>query len=202
MLLTAAYLFLLSLLFALLEIEMEGAYGWAEKLPTWYRNSGFVRFLFAGRKPLTGYHLFMNIFILAAFHLGFFIGVPWSLAAELRVLSLFILFLAVEDFLWFVFNPHYGLRNFKKEKIWWHHDCAWLFWLVPLDYATGIMLTVLLSYLSALLLGDLAALYGWLETLGVILILVFLSSLLAPLYKRWYERMRTKDERGQTKIFH
>jgi len=34
-----AFLFGFALLFALVEIEIEGADGWASKLPTWYRRS-------------------------------------------------------------------------------------------------------------------------------------------------------------------
>jgi hypothetical protein len=42
----------------------------------------------------------------------------------------------IEDFLWFVFNPHYGIKKFRKGQIWWHTN--WLgpmpvlyWWLLP-----------------------------------------------------------------------
>ena len=53
------FLFAYALLFALAEIEIEGAHGWAEKLPTWYRvTPRYARLfgLFLSGKPLTGYH--------------------------------------------------------------------------------------------------------------------------------------------------
>jgi hypothetical protein len=202
MLLTAAYLFLLALLFALHEIEIEGRFGWAEQLPTWYRTTGFLRFLLVGRKPLTGYHLSLHLFLFVAFHLCFVLGTPWSLAAELQIISLLVLFLMAADVLWFVFNPHYGLKNFKKEKIWWHRDSLWPFGLFPADYAMQLSLSAILSYLAALRAADLAIFSGWLETAGALILLILLASPLSPLYKRWYERMRKKDDRQNARIFH
>jgi hypothetical protein len=202
MLLAAAYLFLLSLLFAFVEIELEGKYGWAERQPTWYRASGFVRSLLAGRKPLTGYHLFMNLFLIAVFHLPFFAGMAWSPAAELLLLAFAMIFFLVEDFLWFVFNPAYGVRNFRKEKVWWHATSVWVLGLFPLDYVSGIVFSSALVLLADFLKGDMSLFIGWLETLGVILALVFLSSLFAPLYARWYRTMRKHDDRPKAGIFH
>jgi hypothetical protein len=42
-----------------------------------------------------------------------------------------MLFWVIEDFLWFALNPHYGLRKFRREHIWWHK--RWLLG-VPVDY--------------------------------------------------------------------
>jgi hypothetical protein len=56
---------------ACVEIEIEGRYGWAEKLPTWYRTTGFCARVFgfvAGGKPLTGYHAFMFFVPVMIFH--------------------------------------------------------------------------------------------------------------------------------------
>ena len=57
--LRVVFLFVYALLFALVEIEIEGPYGWAERLPTWFRvTTPAARFygLFMRGKPLTGYH--------------------------------------------------------------------------------------------------------------------------------------------------
>src|SRR5947199_157123 len=76
-----AGLFLYALLFAAVEIEIEGEHGWAERLPTWYRlTPRYARafsFLLSG-KPLTGYHAVMFFVPLASFHLGFLFGLSWS----------------------------------------------------------------------------------------------------------------------------
>jgi len=203
-LLLGAYLFLLALLFAFVEIEIEGRYGWAERLPTWYRKTGPSRVfsLCKSGKPLTGYHLFMLLFMLAAFHFPFAVGLPWSVATELQILSALVLFFIVEDFLWFVFNPAYGIRNFRKGKIWWHSRSVWVLGLFPVDYLSGLATSLLLAYLSSILPGSVAVFLGWLETIGVVLILLFLSSFFAPLYARWYKRLRQKDDRKRAGIFH
>ena len=45
---------------AAIEIEIEGGWGWAERLPTWWRSRGLVGRAYGvamGRRPLTGYHV-------------------------------------------------------------------------------------------------------------------------------------------------
>ena len=121
--LASIYLFFLALVFALVEIEIEGKFGWAEKLPTWYRKSGLAKIytFFNSKKPLTGYHLFMLLFLLLIIHFGFFVGLPWSLSKELEIITYYILFLTIEDFLWFVVNPKFRLEDFKPSRVWWHY---------------------------------------------------------------------------------
>jgi len=115
----AIFVFILSLIFALLEIEIEGKNGWAKKLPTWYRKSGFSRLFYSMtyKKPLTGYHLFMLLFMFLVFHLGFFFGLPWNFYNEVIILSSLFMFIITEDFLWFQFNSYYGIKNFEAKKI-------------------------------------------------------------------------------------
>jgi hypothetical protein len=82
---------------------------------------------------VTGYHLFIHIFVLLLAHLPFALSlVPFSLGAELRILSFLILFWLVEDYLWFVLNPAFGWRRFRREEIWWHAPNWW--WIMPRDY--------------------------------------------------------------------
>jgi len=73
--------------------------------------------------------------LLLFFHLPlWFTG--WSFwRIELFVLGLFIIFLVLEDFLWFVLNPHYSLKKFKRGQVWWHPK--W-FLGVPSFYWTSI----------------------------------------------------------------
>lgn len=122
---------LMALLFALLEIQIEGPDGWAAKLPTWRLapNSPW-RKLFGGR-PITGYHVYAFAFMAAAFHLPLFLGAELSLRTEARILASLALFWGLEDFLWFVLNPAYGLMRFKPCHVPWHP--YWL-WGVPVDY--------------------------------------------------------------------
>src|SRR4051812_25510323 len=97
-------------LFAKVEVHIEGDSGWAEKLPTW-RIKNRLTDLFYGGRPLTGYHLWVQLFVLAMVHVPFAVGLAWSPRAEALVVSFMILFWIVEDFLWFVVNPAYGLRR-------------------------------------------------------------------------------------------
>jgi hypothetical protein len=109
---------LLGIVFANLEIQIEGKSGWAADLPCWRKEKGWVVRLLGGR-PLTGYHMWMSIFLILMFHFPFlFTG--WYLKTELLLWGLLYGFFLVEDFAWFVFNPHYGIRKFKKAEIWWH----------------------------------------------------------------------------------
>lgn len=109
---------LLGIVFANLEIQIEGKRGWAADLPCWRKEKGWVVRLLGGR-PLTGYHMWMSIFIVLMFHFPF-LFVDWYLKTELLIWGLLYGFFLVEDFAWFVFNPHFGIKKFKKAEIWWH----------------------------------------------------------------------------------
>lgn len=126
------HLALTSALFAMLEIQIEGEHGWAANLPTWKVENRWTRMFFSG-KPLTGYHVFLILFMLTIVHLPYAMGVVRpSLAVEMRIVSYFIFFSIVEDFLWFVLNPAFGLRRFRREHVWWHAPKWW--WIMPRDY--------------------------------------------------------------------
>lgn len=118
--------------FARVEIEIEGPDGWAAKLPTWRISNRWTK-LFFGSRPLTGYHLWMLIFVLLMVHAPTAMQPwTWSWRSELRAVSFYILFFIVEDFLWFILNPAYGLARFRREHIWWHAPTWW--WVMPRDY--------------------------------------------------------------------
>jgi hypothetical protein len=117
--------------FALLEIQIEGPAGWAADLPTWRIQNRWTR-LFLGARPITGYHLYFHALILLLLHLPYALGVAVSLAAELRIIAFYLLFWVLEDFLWFVLNPAYGLDTFRADRIWWHARGWW--WFMPRDY--------------------------------------------------------------------
>jgi hypothetical protein len=128
----ALYLIVTALVFARLEIEIEGPNGWAANLPTWRIDNRWTR-LFYGSRPLTGYHLWMQVFVLLMVHVPLVLQTSaWSWGMELRVASFYILFFLFEDFLWFILNPAFGIRRFRKEHIWWHAPTWW--WVMPRDY--------------------------------------------------------------------
>ncbi len=139
-------LVLSAVLFALVEIHIEGSDGWAKRLPTWRIENRWTRLLY-GSRPLTGYHLYVQLFITLMAHLPWFLGLTfWSWRGEARVLAFLILFWVLEDFIWFILNPSFGLRKFTRRDIWWHAPTWW--WIMPRDYWIFVPLGLLLLYVS------------------------------------------------------
>jgi len=135
------YFYLIGLFLALLEIEIEGPNGWAKNLPTkriklwWYQKVG---------KEVTGYHLVLQIFLLLFMHLPLVLEKRLDWQIEILIITQYLFFLAYWDFLWFVLNPHFRLKDFKKGGVPWH--TAWFLGL-PTDYWLGILAAVLLPVL-------------------------------------------------------
>lgn len=132
-----------ALLFAKLEIEIEGRHGWAEKLPTWRVQKHVLLDWFFGGRPLTGYHVWAFLFVFCCYHMPFFWDYgSWSVRRELNVIGAYSLFWLIEDALWFILNPHYGWKKFTRENVWWHKRWALG---VPVDYwVLGGLATALL----------------------------------------------------------
>lgn len=132
--------------FALLEIQIEGPDGWAAGLPTWRVENRWTRWFFSSR-PLTGYHLYVHLFIIVVVHAPYGLGfVAPSWRAEGRILAFLILFWVLEDFLWFVLNPAFGIRRFTREHVWWHAP-TWI-WIMPRDYWVFLPIGVALYVVS------------------------------------------------------
>ncbi len=195
----SAFLFVYALLFALVEIEIEGPNGWAADLPTWYRvRPWYARvfsFLLSG-KPLTGYHAIMFFVPLASFHVGLAFGQPWSLGLEARLIASYLLWAAVWDFLWFLWNPHYGLRRFRKGEIWWHNKI----WVgrIPIDYVNALWSSFVVAAVPWMKNGKTTLLTEHLAFTLEMASLVLIAALLAPLYHLIYRRMHRPeaDERA------
>jgi hypothetical protein len=135
------FMVFLACIFALWEIQIEGKDGWAANSPGWRIEKGWAVKLMGGR-PLTGYHVFMVVFIIGIIHLPLFF-VPWSLRLECLLTGFYLGMVLLEDFLWFVLNPYYGIKSFRKGKIWWHK--TW--WgPVPSLYWFLSIISVLLIY--------------------------------------------------------
>lgn len=129
--LTVGWVVLLGFFFAQTEIQIEGAGGWAVNLPTWRIEEHWLLDIFWGGRPMTGYHAWVFPFIALFFHFPFFFMQQWSLRTEARALACIMLFWLVEDFLWFVLNPAFGLGQFSPAHIPWHKH--WI-WFAPTDY--------------------------------------------------------------------
>lgn len=186
---TGLFLFTWSFLFAVLEIAIEGPVGWAQATPTWRKKSRIYGALMGG-KDLTGYHLWMFILPLFLLHLPFIFGWFWDVnlftfARWLEMLAIFFLMCAHWDFQWFVYNPHYGLKRFRKGEISWHKQ-----WLgrAPVDYYAAVALAALFGGLSHLF-SDGTVWYRLGPALAVLMLGLIASAVCAPRFQSWYVGM-------------
>lgn len=136
---------MLGFFFAKVEIQIEGGQGWAASLPTWRIEEHWLLNIFWGGRAMTGYHAWVFSFMFLAFHTPLLMAGRFSLRLETRILGSVALFWMVEDFLWFVLNPVYGIRRFTPEHIPWHKN--WFLWM-PVDYWVFTGVTVLLFWYS------------------------------------------------------
>ena len=112
------YGLVLAIALALWEIQIEGGAGWAGNLPCWRIENGLIVKILGGR-PLTGYHFFLVTFLVLMFHF-LFLFTTWKFRKELFVLGFLVGLFLVEDFLWFLLNPEWGIGKFREGMIWWH----------------------------------------------------------------------------------
>jgi len=143
------FLFLLSILLALLEIQIEGVHGWASKLPTWkWKIGNFV---------MTGYHAYLWAFLIVFIHIPF-IFIRWNWTRECYLLTFFLMLLLLEDTFWFLFN-----RKFKWRDYWRYPKIQ----CIPYFY-------FIIAFL-ALILGLFIKNAVWYVEIVILLILVILS---------------------------
>lgn len=134
---------LIAFILAEVEIQIEGKDGWAKNLPTWKIENKLTKLLFNGGH-ITGYHFWMFLMILILLHFPF-LFISWSISLEFKILASYSLLVTLEDFLWFVLNPYYGIKKFNSKNIPWHKN-----WIgpVPSNYIIGIAFGISFIYLS------------------------------------------------------
>ncbi len=183
----AIYVFILALILAILEVQIEGAHGWAKNLPTWRANPNKwyakIYMKMMEGKEMTGYHLSLFSMILLLFHFPFASGVEWNLANEISTIIIFLFFIVTEDYLWFVINPHFTVRNFKGNHLFWHKK--WLL-KIPRDYWNAILLSFFLALLKDFYLYS-GYLYSWFLVFIIMLILTMLTKWLIKTFKPEWE---------------
>lgn len=130
--------------FANAEIQIEGGAGWATSLPTWRIEKHWLLDIFWGGRAMTGYHAWVFSFMALVFFLplAFNGRAGWRDAA--LALAGLTTFWIVEDFLWFVINPAWGLARFQPELVTWHKHWALG---APVDYWIGMGVVALILYL-------------------------------------------------------
>jgi len=176
------YLYLIGFVLAILEIQIEGKHGWAEKLPAWRpaAHSKLGRWwLRLTKKDLTGYHLSMAVFLLLFLHLPFIWLGSWNWQGELEILAFYFALAVFWDFLWFVLNPQRSLRDFNKANVWWHRHWWGKF---PADYYMGL-LAVIVMFIPLIVLDPTVAIT---KLLILIFGIIFLTAVTVLFYPRAY----------------
>lgn len=168
--LTNVYIFIMATVLAILEIQIEGAGGWAKNLPTWrprpdHPLAKIYSKIMSG-KELTGYHTAMWIFVVLIFHLPFALGLPLTVDSKLKTLSLFFIFIALWDFLWFVLNPFHPLKNFTKNNP--NHKSFLLG--MPIDYYYALTVSLVLAFIGGFF-------SWWLANMGLFILETILAIL-------------------------
>jgi hypothetical protein len=169
----AVYLTLIAVALAYLEVQIEGPHGWAASLPTWRVTDPRLTWLFGGR-PVTGYHVGLNLLLLLLFHWPA-LFTRWGLLQEVRVLSAFALLAVVWDFLWFVLNPHFGLARYGPDTVWWF--TRWRLGL-PVDYFVGLGNAVVIRCLPALLRKETLR-FALAEAVSLVVLVAVLTAIIA-----------------------
>lgn len=162
---------ILALIFACIEIEIEGPCGWADKLPT--PSTG------PNRKSLTIYHYLIFFLMFFVFCSVFFINPRRFNIANLGFIFAFtLIFFTLEDFYWFCLSPFYGMdgTNLKTgKKAWWHYKigtCPVLYIALPL-----------LAFSICLFSGYTIT---FLKSASIFLLCTILVIVMAPAYQKFY----------------
>ena len=167
----AIFVLVYAALFAMLEIEIEGPHGWAERLPTVPVVGKF-----------TGYHCVMNVMVVFTL-LYALLPALGAWATLFFVVGWFL----IEDFVWFVLNPSFGICNYTRDKVKWHGP-YWPFG-IPLHNFIGLAVMLFAAIMAGNALQLLLA--GAIMAAGVVAI-VFA----APSYMKLYASVRA----GKNKV--
>ena len=132
-------------MFANVEIQIEGAAGWAAHLPTWRIEGHWLLAMFWGGRAMTGYHAWVFPFIFLFFHFPQATSARFSYRGEAHALGCIMLFWIIEDFLWFVLNPAYGIARFNAVDVTWHKH--W-WWHAPVEYWIFLPVSVVMFYVA------------------------------------------------------
>lgn len=142
---TVLWTLLLAYVFANVEVQVEGAAGWAGNLPTWRIEHHWLLDLLWGGRPMTGYHAWAFPFMALFFHFPLIFHGTWTWRAQARVIGCITLFWISEDFLWFLVNPAFGWERFAPQWIPWHKH----WWgPAPQDYWVFLVVSLVMFYLS------------------------------------------------------
>lgn len=121
------------------EAYIEGHHGGASKQVGWVWNIFGLR--------LTGYHVMLFGVTIPLFLLMPFIAYGYDGKLLVTVVIGYLIGIVVEDFLWFVVNPVYPLRDFRPEKVWWFPWIKLGKFRLPFFYPLAIVIALVLYFL-------------------------------------------------------
>lgn len=111
------YIICIFIAIAFWEAYIEGSGGWAANQVGWKLNFkvGFMK------RPIDAYHFWSWGIMIPMFLLLPFVIFGWYWHYFWLIVIGWLLGTVIEDFVWFVVNPAFPLRNFKPGKVWWHY---------------------------------------------------------------------------------
>ncbi len=145
-----------SLIWAYFEVQIEGDKSWTRSLPCWIKKYSWFS------KEITGYHVSLMGLMIAIILLTIVAVAIASLLVNIEIIiviiSIFKLIVAVllsilvlaimhEDFLWNVINPSpkFGVKDFTKK---YPEVGETIFvWVVPIDYIVMTLVSFVIAYL-------------------------------------------------------
>ena len=158
----SVFLCIFALIYALIEIEIEGKDGWANTLPT-------PKILF----HFTQYHVLMNILVILLLFKVYYKNTK----DILKCIFIISLWFVLEDTYWFIFNPYYTLKRYNKENIGWHKWCCGL----PIG-----------SIISFIIMGVIITIEKnnkfYVKLLKESIIITFFFIIISPLYHTFYNK--------------
>ena len=129
----AIFVVFVSMIYAMIEIELEGKHGWAKTLHTVHITKD--------RKSLTYYHLLMFIFIFSMFYVIFALKQKYmTIKNSLYIFTIVLSFFMLEDMYWFILNPHHSFFNRNNSD--WHVSVG----KVPILYIVIPIVTILINF--------------------------------------------------------
>ena len=164
-----AFIAIYAFLYALLEIEIEGAHGWAKNLPTVKVMGKF-----------TMYHVLMNLTVLLTI-----VAVVGQKYPPSYIVFFTVAWLLLEDIFWFILNPYYTVALYSKQHIPWHANQPWLLGSPLHNYLGAAIMLALIAFT-----GNKELALSMLAFAAIVLIV----TLVAPLYHRKYKDLRKQHD--------
>jgi hypothetical protein len=179
----AAAIIVPAIIIAKQEIAIEGPFGWSaltftRRFTTKSLISKIYRFYSGNDKWATEYHLMSNtiwlfIYVVSFLYVAYYsklIGIfdlkAWVEIIVLAVVS-FIGLNLTEDYIWFLIHPYFGPDRLSSEYIPWHQSFRSG---IPASYWGGLLTTILIAGVSAILLNEVSILLIWLTAMALVII--------------------------------